>query len=352
MDYVISGIQQVGIGVPDVDRAWAWYRCYFGMDVPVFREAAPAPLMTRYTDGVVQQRDAALVLNLQGGGGMEIWQYTSRTPQPPAFSPALGDLGLLAARIKSRDVGRMHAWLATQQLPGLGPLHVDPSGRPHFFVRDPYSNLFQVVPSATWFSKTKHLSGGPTGCLIGVRDINRALSLYAGVLGYDRVLYDERGVFKDLSVLPGGDRTVRRVLLGHYAEREGPFSRLLGPTQLELVQALDGTPPPRPLFGDRLWGDLGFIHLCYDVQGMDALRARCEQAGFPFTVDSANSFDMGEAAGRFSYIEDPDGTLIEFVETHKVPILKKRGWYLDVRKRNPRKPLPNWMLKALGLNRV
>ena len=32
---------------------------------------------------------------------------------------------------------------------------------------------------------------------------------------------------------------------------------------------------------------------------------------------------MGEAAGHFSYIQDPDGTLIEFVETHKVPILKK-----------------------------
>jgi hypothetical protein len=61
---------------------------------------------------------------------------------------------------------------------------------------------------------------------------------------------------------------------------------------------------------------------------------------------------MGEAAGHFSYIEDPDGALIEFVETHKIPILKKLGWYLDLRKRNPEKPLPNWMLKALGLNRV
>jgi hypothetical protein len=70
-------------------------------------------------------------------------------------------------------------------------------------------------------------------------------------------------------------------------------------------------------------------------------------------VDSSGSFDMGEAAGYFSYIEDPDGTLIEFVETHKIPILKKIGWYLDLRKRsNPEKPLPRWMLKTLGLGRV
>jgi hypothetical protein len=62
---------------------------------------------------------------------------------------------------------------------------------------------------------------------------------------------------------------------------------------------------------------------------------------------------MGEAAGYFSYIEDPDGTLIEFVETHKIPLLKKLGWYLDLRKRsNPEKPLPRLLLKALGLGRV
>jgi hypothetical protein len=60
---------------------------------------------------------------------------------------------------------------------------------------------------------------------------------------------------------------------------------------------------------------------------------------------------MGEAAGHFSYIEDPDGTLIEFVETHKIPILKKIGWYLDIRKRDALKPLPRWMVKSMGLNK-
>ena len=57
-------------------------------------------------------------------------------------------------------------------------------------------------------------------------------------------------------------------------------------------------------------------------------------------------------AGHFSYIEDPDGTLIEFVETHKVPILKKLGWYLDLRKRNPHKSLPDWIVKTLRFSRV
>lgn len=350
MTYLISGIQQVGIGVPDVDTAWAWYRRHFGMDVPVFREAAEAPLMTRYTGGTVQSRDALLALNLQGGGGMEVWQFTSRTPQPPAFEIQLGDLGLFAPRIKARDVEAAYHDFQEAGLDVLGEVGYDPVGQAHFFIRDPLGLIFDIVEGNGWFAKGLHPTGGPSGCMIGVSDVDRALPLYQGVLGYDTVVYDETASFPDLYAVPGGAPCVRRVLLMHSQPRQGPFSELLGPSQLELVQALDVT--PRRIFEGRCWGDLGFIHLCFDIKGMDALHSACAAAGFPFTVDSQDSFDMGEAAGRFSYIEDPDGTLIEFVETHKMPILKKLGWYLDLRKRPPTKPLPRWMIKALGLSRV
>jgi hypothetical protein len=124
----------------------------------------------------------------------------------------------------------------------------------------------------------------------------------------------------------------------------------LGITEIELIE-LQGA-VCRPIFENRFWGDWGFIHLCFDIQGMDAFKARCAEFGNPFTVDSDNSFDMGEAAGRFSYIEDPDGYWIEFVETHKVPIFKKLGLYLNLKQGKKLKHLPKWMLKALSLNRV
>jgi hypothetical protein len=90
---------------------------------------------------------------------------------------------------------------------------------------------------------------------------------------------------------------------------------------------------------------------------MNELRKYCGSKGFPFVVDSqqshdGNSFDMGDAAGYFSYIEDPDGILIEFVETHKIPVLKKLGWYIDLRKKKSYKPLPAWILKAFKFTKV
>ena len=56
------------------------------------------------------------------------------------------------------------------------------------------------------------------------------------------------------------------------AETEA-FGRLLGPSRIELVQALGRT--PRRIFAGRFWGDPGFIHVCFDVQGMDALSEAC-----------------------------------------------------------------------------
>lgn len=350
MKYNISGIQQVGIGIPNVHEAFKWYRKNFGMDVKIFEEAAEANLMLPYTGGKGHSRHAILAVNMKGGGGFEIWQYTSRTPQPPAFDIQVGDLGILCARMKSVDVRGSYEFMKSKGLNVIGELSKDPAGNEHFFVRDPYGNLFEVVKGEGWFGKGMQLTGGPAGVMIGVTDIERSRKLYSNVLGYDTVVYDKEGVFDDMKHLPSGTNRMRRVLLKHSQPRKGPFSRLLGPTHVELITVYDRT--PKKVFENRYWGDLGFIHLCFDITGMDALKKACEANGFPFTVDSANSFDMGEAAGHFSYIEDPDGTLIEFVETHKVPVFKKLGWYLNLKKRDPEKPLPDWMVKALAMNRV
>lgn len=145
------------------------------------------------------------------------------------------------------------------------------------------------------------------------------------------------------------------MLLRRSKPLSGPFSRLIGDSEIELFST--GEKNEKKIFDGRFWGDPGFIHLCFDIRKMDNLKKMCAEKGFPFTVDSmksreGSSFDMGEAAGHFSYIEDPDGTLIEFVETHKVTILKKLGWYMDLRKRDPNKPLPDWMVKTLRFSRI
>src|SRR5687767_3406852 len=143
-NYFIAGIQQVGIGVPNVHEGFKWYRQHFGMDVPVFEEAAEANLMLPYTGGKPHKRHAILAINMKGGGGFEIWQYTSRTPQPPGFGIELGDLGILCARMKSENVRAAYELLKAKKAPLLGGITKDPSGQEQFFLHDKFGNLFQV----------------------------------------------------------------------------------------------------------------------------------------------------------------------------------------------------------------
>jgi catechol 2,3-dioxygenase-like lactoylglutathione lyase family enzyme len=349
MTYIISGIQQVGIGVPNVHEGFNWYNRHFGMDVPIFEEAAEAKLMLPYTGGKPHTRHAILAINLKGGGGFEIWQYTSRTPQPPAFKIQMGDLGLFCAKLKTDDIQAAYNKLKQQGVKVLSDVTSSPTGKKHFFLEDKFGNLFEVIEDDAWFGKGDAVTGGPIGMMIGVSSMERSVKFYTDVLGYDKVIYTGEDSYADLSVLPGGNKTCKRAILTHSKERQGPFSKLFGNSYIELIEAKDYT--PKKIFENRFWGDLGFIHLCFDIKNMKALRQACEKAGHPFTVDGGAGFEMGEAAGHFTYIEDPDGALIEFVETKKIPILKKFGWYLDLTKRAPEKRLPDWMLKALKFNR-
>ena len=347
--HVISGIQQVGVGTESFRKSWNWLIEMFGADVRILEDDTVAERMLPYTGGVPQKRHACIAANLQGGGGFEVWQFSGRKPQPCPFEVAVGDLGILAAKIKCRDVAAFHQVMAARW-PATGPLETLPDGTPCFYVKDLYGNWFQLVERKDIYIEQHKLTGGVVGAVFGVSDMEAALRFYGRVLGYDRVLSDTEGPFSSSDFLPGGTRRCRRVLLGRTVPFTGAFSGLYGDSTLELVQ-VPGV-PVRKIYEGRFWGDPGFIQLCFDVTGMNEMKRFCEAEGHPFTVDSCpdgERFDMGEASGRFCYIEDPDGTLIELVETEKVPIVGKLGWYIDMKKRDAAKPLPKFLFRMMGL---
>ncbi len=349
MKPVISGIQQIGVGVADAEEAFEWYRKIFGTDIVVFKDAATASLMQRYTGNKPHQRVAILAMNLQGGGGLEIWQYTSRTPV--AAGPIqLGDHGIFSVKIKCRDAGAAYEYYWEQGVKLLSMPSKNPAGVEHFFMQDPYGNTFEIIEDHNWFTRNTHLTGAVCGVTIGVSSIEKALPFYQSILGYNKCIFSEEGSFNDWKHLPGGDHTFKRVLLGHNKKPAGAFGKLLGTTYVELVQVTNRKSVK--IFANRYWGDLGFIHICYDMHGMKALEQQCFDEGCALTVNSADSFNMGNAAGHFAYNEDPDGTLIEYVETHRVPVFKKLGWYFNLRNRNHEKPLPDWMVRCLSFNKV
>jgi catechol 2,3-dioxygenase-like lactoylglutathione lyase family enzyme len=346
----ITGIQQAGIGVTDAEEAKHLYKEMFGMNVLIFEDKAEATLMTNYTGGELHNRHAILSLNMTGGGGFEIWQFTSRKPSSPVVPVKLGDLGIFAIKIKSKNIKAAHTYFSKFRSVTITDIMIAPDDRPHFWLKDSYGNHFNIVEGDEWFKTGNNICGGVVGAVIGVSNMDKAVNFYKEVLGISEVIYKGTAPMMDAPSEQEAGQVFERVLLKKQVANKGAFSKLLGSVQIELIQTRERK--PERIFANRYWGDCGFIHLCFDVLHMDGLKQISAKAGYPFSVDSDNSYSMGTSAGRFCYVEDPDGTLIELVETHKVPILKKLGWYLDLKERKGNKRLPDWMIGMMALNKI
>ncbi len=349
MKPIINGIQQVGLGVSNARETFNWYRRAMGFDILVFEDESVARLMLPYTGGVAIERYALLALNMLGGGGMEFWQPRGKYSRPPLQPFQLGDLGINLIKLRSKDLQVSHRTLMASPGSWVGAFPARPQAA-FFYAADPWGNYVELVADNYAYTGVSSSTGGVVGAVIGVSDMERSIAFYQFLLGYDVVVSDREGYFDEFAVLPGGHKAFRRVLLEHSSRAVGGFGKLLGPSSIELLQVKDRK--PRPLFEGRHWGDLGYIHLCFDIQGMGSLKDTCKRLGYAFTVDSEEGFNMGEASGRFAYIEDPDGTLIEFVETFSVPVIKKLNLSINLKHRNPLKPLPKWLVKFMEFQRV
>lgn len=345
---VICGIQQVGIGVSDVIEAWKWYYDQFGYDIKIVDDEGIAERMLPYTGGKPQPRRAIMVFNIRGGGGFEIWQPKGRPLNYLSDPVQLGDLGILIAKIKTPDIEKAYETFKERHLDLLCEPTVSPFGCRQFFMKDPYSNLFQIEEDDYVFVNKKRITGGANGVVLGVSEMEKSVAFYGRLLDYDKVVFDRTDTFADLRCISGGESRLRRVILERSKPIEGPLSRVMGTSHIELIQGAEGI--GKKLYEGRLWGDPGFIHLCFDIRNMDAVKAEAESLGHRFVCDSGKDFDMGDANGHFTYVEDPDGTLIEFVETFKVPVSKKLGLAINLSNKDDRKPLG--IFKALQFARV
>ena len=92
-----------------------WYHKHLGFNTPVVDDAGVAKLMLPYTAGKPQKRHAVMAYNLQGGGGLEIWQYVDRTPSPPRYP---------AERLETvHDKGQDEQYLRDERLLGQKRSH-------------------------------------------------------------------------------------------------------------------------------------------------------------------------------------------------------------------------------------
>ena len=213
MERFIHGIQQVGIGVADAEAAFSWYKKIFGTDIVVFKDTAIAGLMKQYTGNVAQKRHAILAMNMQGGGGFEMWQYADKNPLAPPFEISLGDTGVFATKIRCKDIAATFEFYKNEVVHILTRPAINPENKNHFYIKDPWNNTFEIIENDYWFANENKLTGAVCGVVIGVSDMEASINFYSNVLGFDIVVSDTDSVYKDFDGLQGSNRKCRRVIL-------------------------------------------------------------------------------------------------------------------------------------------
>ena len=252
---VICGIQQVGIGVEDLQTAWQWYNRHLNIQIPMVDDEGVAERMLPYTGGKPQPRHAILAITQRGGGGFEIWQPQGRKVVYPKEPLRLGDLGINICKVKAKDINIAYNHFLDNEITILSDISVSPLGLEHFYIQDPWGNIFEIEKDDYCFLDVEQHTGGSNGVVIGVSNMDKSIEFYSKLLDYDIVAYDKTDVFNDFGDIIGGNCKIRRVELKRSKPVCGPLSDLMGNSHIELVQNLDIE--PRKTLEGRWWGDPG-----------------------------------------------------------------------------------------------
>ncbi|MFB3827141.1 MAG: VOC family protein [Bryobacteraceae bacterium] len=160
----ILGVAHVAVFVSDVARARAFYTGYLGLAELPLERAAGAP-----------ERLAVVRIN-----GRQFLELIAEAPKQD------GNLSHIA--FQTDDAAAMRAWLAARGIDVPGALRKSRAGYTGFQFRDPDGHIVEMVqyaagarlepmPEGRLFSRVGHIG-------ILVRDSDRALAFYRGMLGF------------------------------------------------------------------------------------------------------------------------------------------------------------------------
>jgi len=150
---------------------------------------------------------------------------------------------------------------------------------------------------------------------VGVSDMDASLSFYAD-LGFRDVAFDVTTELPGLQAVTGHPRTRARVA---YLRSAQPT--VLGRSGIKLVQIVDRPQPPLP--DGFAYGEPGICEVCIHVQSYEEFHEGLVAAGRKVLMDPNDQvLEPYDTHCGLSYIEDPDGAKLEFIEWRSL----ESGW--------------------------
>jgi catechol 2,3-dioxygenase-like lactoylglutathione lyase family enzyme len=312
---MICALQHVGLGVTDAAASYGFYKKCLGFNLKISDYLGSSPEMEPIIGELAKMR-IIMGLSSQGRGVVELVQHLSSKSRKTNLR--WGDIGFLASGYHATNLPAVIPQFEQLGFPAAAPIRSvelgDNQRMESIFLKDPDGNFIELIDAAPG-KKRKPTVSGLAQVTIGVRDMDRSIAFYREIVGFDRVLFDNTGTDAAFDALFGGELKLREVLLGKSHSLRSPFLVPNG-GRIRLIQALNYK--GKDIYKGRRWGDIGQMECCFEVKDAKATIAELKSKNIEI-YHPPTFMNMGSGScGYFTYIKDPDGNLVEFVEVSRV----------------------------------
>jgi len=305
------GIDHVGIGVADMERAMEFYGERLGFSEVLFDYSGDLPGLEELTNRHVNRARVVMLASRWatplGPGRIKLVQVLSGDGPPPLpAGMAWGEVGICEVCVHARDVPSVHAHLVKELscVSLMEPINalVSPYdlGVELSYVADPGGGKIELLE---WTGLWKALPGPPrlegvNHVAFGVSDMEKTRDFYA-LFGFNHLILESDSYFEPMRPWYAGEMPRQHIVLVLPGQGAG----------IEPVQLHPGSPDCR-----GAWGHLGPMEFAIGVSNLD--RAIAELVGTGGRLRSAPQVvDVGLGEWRYAYIEEPDGLYVSLVES-------------------------------------
>jgi len=321
---MINGLQHIGIGVKDRERSFHFYNNALGFSVPMSKSTDTCSGMIPVL-GNDETRNVVIALNPHGGGLVEIFQYVSKTPTPVPEEVDFSYNGYLFYGLKVKNIEKSLQTIQRYEGKALtDPMPFTPLKEHEWktaVYRDPdgiYAIVLEYPGSTVGYGGRVSRIGGVEYVAVGVSDLKRSMKFYSDILGYGDIVYTYEGVCPEWEILFGKGKKIKRALLQRSAKPQGLFRHFLRGGMIELIEVESNK--KKHNFDGRKWGDIGCMELCFDVTDIQSTLDQIKKRGIPIIIPPYSQ-NMGlNTEATFAYIQDPDGSLLEFADIGRLPV--------------------------------
>jgi catechol 2,3-dioxygenase-like lactoylglutathione lyase family enzyme len=139
---VITGMHHVAISVSDIDRSIAFYTEALGMELTVAPFTLAQPDLEEIMD--TEQLDGRMCLVSGGGVTLELFEFVSPRPAPPA-DPFISRRGFTHFGFTVDDIEAEHARLSARGVKFLSRIMTFQPTYRAVYGKDPDGNVFELL---------------------------------------------------------------------------------------------------------------------------------------------------------------------------------------------------------------